>query len=350
MTAPGVLGRYLRAPAGDHAVPGRRGLQICLGLSWLLDAGLQYQPYMFSPFFVTQVIQPSAGGDPSVVAGSVNWAVSVMLAHIAIYNAIFATVQLLIAAGILFRPTVKLALACSIAWSAALWWFGEGLGGILTGGSPLAGLPGGVILYAFIAVLLWPRDRKPVGEQASPAISGLLRARWAYLLWSALWGSFCYYLLLPGNRAPGAIAQIFASTDGQPGWIVAVMNGLSGFASHYASEITAVLTVACALISVGVWIRAALRPALLLAVAAASLIWVAEGFGGILTGEGTDPNTGPLLVLLAACYWPRRPHRGLSSFGRDRHHNSGKSPKTWLVTSGAGWAVPGPSSRSKAPR
>ena len=38
------------------------------------------------------------------------------------------------------------------------------------------------------------------------------------------------------------------------------------------------------------------------------LFWVAEGFGGIFTGQGTDPNTGPLLVLLAACYWqsPRR--------------------------------------------
>jgi hypothetical protein len=29
-------------------------------------------------------------------------------------------------------------------------------------------------------------------------------------------------------------------------------------------------------------------------------------FGGILAGSGTDPNTGPVLVLLAAAYWPRR--------------------------------------------
>jgi len=31
----------------------RRGLQIALGLVWLLDAALQYQPYMFSRGFVT---------------------------------------------------------------------------------------------------------------------------------------------------------------------------------------------------------------------------------------------------------------------------------------------------------
>jgi hypothetical protein len=33
-------------------------------------------------------------------------------------------------------------------------------------------------------------------------------------------------------------------------------------------------------------------------------IWIAEGLGGILTGGGTDPNSGPLLALLALAYWP----------------------------------------------
>ena len=27
---------------------------------------------------------------------------------------------------------------------------------------------------------------------------------------------------------------------------------------------------------------------------------------GWLTGQATDPNTGPLLILLAAAYWPLR--------------------------------------------
>ncbi len=35
------------------------------------------------------------------------------------------------------------------------------------------------------------------------------------------------------------------------------------------------------------------------------MIWVAEDFGGVLTGTGTDVNSGPLLALLAAAYWPR---------------------------------------------
>jgi hypothetical protein len=294
-----------RRRLANAEVPGRRGLQICLGLLWLLDAVLQYQPFMFGPFFVTQIIQPTAAGNPAVVAGSVTWASHIMLHHIAFYNAIFATIQLLIAAGILFRPTVKPALAASAVWALFVWWFGESLGGIFTGASPFAGVPGGVVLYALIAVLLWPAARAPADRGASPATFGLLGTRGANLLWSVLWGSFCYYLLLPDNRAPGAIAGIFSVTDGQPGWLVAIMNGLSSLAGQRGTEITVVLAILCALVAVGVWAKLAIRPALVVAMALGLLFWVAEGLGGILTGQGTDPNSGLLLILLAACFWPR---------------------------------------------
>jgi hypothetical protein len=56
--------------------------------------------------------------------------------------------------GLFFRRTTKPALAASIAWSVSVWWFGEGLGGLLTGGSPLTGTPGAVILYTLIALAL----------------------------------------------------------------------------------------------------------------------------------------------------------------------------------------------------
>jgi hypothetical protein len=287
--------------------PGRRGLQVCLGLVWLLDAGLQFQPYMFGPFFVTQGIELGAAGSPGVVASSVSWAGHVMLRHIAVYNALFATIQLLIGCGMFFRRTLKPALAASIAWSLFVWWFGESLGGIFTGLSPLAGFPGAVVLYALIAVLLWPTERAterpPACHPASPARSGPLGATWASLLWVTLWVSFSYFLLLPGNRAPDAIGQIFLTTDGQPGWIVALMNDLSNFAGQRGTEISVVLAAACALVAAGVR-KPAIKPALVLAVLLGLFFWVAEGMGGIFTGEGTDPNTGPLLILLAACYWP----------------------------------------------
>jgi hypothetical protein len=294
-----------RSRAGDVLVPGRRGLQVSLAVVWLLDAALQYQPFMFGPFFVTQVIQPTTAGSPAVVSGSVIWASQVMLRHVAVYNAIFATIQLLIAIGILVPRTCKPALAASIVWALSVWWFGESLGGIFAGASPLAGLPGGVVLYALIAVLLWPAATIRRREAASPATAGPLGARGAYLLWLIVWGSFCYSLLLPANRSAGAISQIFSVTDGQPGLIAAIMNALSGLAGQRGLEISVLLAVFCAVAGIGVLTPRFVRPAVLMAAALGLLFWVAEGLGGIFTGQGTDPNTGLLLILLAACFWPR---------------------------------------------
>jgi hypothetical protein len=39
---------------------------------------------------------------------------------------------------------------------------------------------------------------------------------------------------------------------------------------------------------------------------ALGLLWlIGQSLGGLTTGEATDPNIGPLLVLLAAALWPR---------------------------------------------
>ncbi len=301
---------WLRTSAASRRlawrVPGRRGLQICLGLVWLVDAALQFQPYMFGPFFVTQSIEPASAGDPALVVSSTTWASDVMLRHIGVYNAVFASIQLLIALGILWRRSVKPALAVSVVWALFVWWFGESLGGILIGSSPLTGVPGAVILYALIAILLWPADWPRRRQPSSAATRGPLGATAANLLWLTLWGSFSYYLLLPGNRSPDAISGIFSVTDGQPGWITSLMNGLSSLASQRGTEISIVLAVLCGFAAIGVFSAKLIRPALIVAMALGLLFWAAEGFGGILTGQGTDVNTGPILVLLAACYWPAR--------------------------------------------
>ena len=84
-----------------------------LGLVWLLDAALQFQPYMFTSSFVTDIIEPAAAGNPSFLAGSITWAAHLMGQHIAIYNAIFATTQLLIAVG-LFLPRAASSLSVAL--------------------------------------------------------------------------------------------------------------------------------------------------------------------------------------------------------------------------------------------
>ena len=62
------------------------------------------------------------------------------------------------------------------------------------------------------------------------------------------------------------------------------------------------------MVAAGVWNRGLIRPALIVAAIAAGVIWVAgEQFGAIFTGQATDPNTGPLLILIAAAFWPSPP-------------------------------------------
>src|SRR6185437_5045899 len=113
----------------------------------------QFQPYMFSRQFITGTIEPAADGNPWPVARPILWAAHLAAGHLALANAAFAFIQLLIAVGLFYRSTVKAALLTSIVWSVIVWWLGEGFGGLLTGASPLTGLPGAMILYALVA---WP--------------------------------------------------------------------------------------------------------------------------------------------------------------------------------------------------
>src|SRR6266487_6265826 len=137
----------------------QRCLQLGLAALWLLDAALQFQPFMFTKAFAG-VLADTASGNPAVIARPVTWNAGIVAHHPVVTNAIFATIQLLLAAAIAWRPTLKIGLAGTVAWSLGVWWFGEGLGGVLTGAAtPVAGAPGAVILYALLAVLLWPAER-----------------------------------------------------------------------------------------------------------------------------------------------------------------------------------------------
>src|ERR1700728_4754071 len=137
----------LRERAGAAATPGtdaRRVLQLVLAGIWLLDGLLQYQPMMYSPMF-GQMIGGTAVGNPGVIAGPISWDAALVAQHLALLNTVFATIQLLLGLGIAYRPTLRAALAASVAWSLAVWWFGEGLGGVLNGGTnPVTGAPGAV--------------------------------------------------------------------------------------------------------------------------------------------------------------------------------------------------------------
>ncbi len=302
---------FVRVLSRTWLLPRRRALQVALGLIWLLDSGLQYQPFMFHQVFVANVLKATVAGNPVVIKDPMNWSIRILDGHIAIYNVFFATIQLAIAVLILRRGTVKAGLLLSIPWAVGVWWFGEGLGGILTSpvASPFAGLPGAVILYAFIAVLVWPRDED---RNASVATSSPLGPAATNLLWTLLWTSFVYALLQPANRSPKSLGLLTVGMGaGEPGWLASLDKSLGSAITGNGTEISIVCALLCVLISVGILIPQLVRPTIVLAVLFALVIWAIENFGGILTTHGTDPSSGLLLVLLAVTYWPyQAAHRG----------------------------------------
>jgi hypothetical protein len=297
----------LQAEVARSAPDARRLLQLALAGAWLLDAVLQYQSFMFTMAF-GQMLGDTAAGNPTVIASPINWDARLVEQHTVVLNAIFATIQLLLALGIAVRPTVRLALGASIAWSLAVWWFGEGLGGVLAGtASPVNGAPGAVILYALLAVLLWPTDRggRPAPFTAARAVGGPV----ARALWLALWLSLAYFALLPANRAPQALNGMIAGMEsGEPGWLAAIERGAASLVAHQGLAASIVLAVALVIIAVGVFLPpSAARGTLVLAIVVAAVIWVfGEALGEIMAGGATDPNSGPLLMLLALAYWPVR--------------------------------------------
>jgi len=284
----------------------RRALQLVLAAIWLLDGVLQYQGFMFTKAF-NQMLAGTASGNPAVIAKPITWNATFVGHHMAALNAIFATIQLLLGLGIAFRPTARIALAASIAWALGVWWFGEGLGGVLSGAaSPLNGAPGAVIIYALLAVLLWPDGRVVPAPFAAAMAVGAQAAR---VLWAVLWLSLAYFALTPANRAPRALnGMISGMESGEPGWLASLDKSAASLVANQGLAASTVLAVALVVIALGVYLPApAARATLVLAIVVAAVIWVfGEAFGTILSGGGTDVNSGPLLALLALAYWPLR--------------------------------------------
>ena len=306
----GWRGRLGTEPVGARpSVDARRALQLVLAAIWLLDGVLQYQGSMFTSGAngFNGMLAGTASGNPAVIAKPITWDANLVGHHIVLLNAVFATIQLLLGLGIAFRPTVKTALAASILWSLGVWWFGEGLGGVLNGGaSPLNGAPGAVIIYALLAVLLWPADRQvPAPFTAARAVG----ADVARALWAVLWLSLAYFALTPDNRAPQGVNGMIAGMEsGEPVWLQDLQKGAASVVAGQGLATSIVLAAALVLIAVGVYLPAgAAKATLVLAILVAAFIWVfAQALGGILAGGATDVNSGPLLALLALAYWPQR--------------------------------------------
>jgi hypothetical protein len=300
-----------------RAVDARRGLQLALAGLWLLDGVLQFQPFMFTAGFARQVMAPGAQGNPALIADPITSVARLVADHPAATNAAFATIQVLLGLAIAWRPTVKAALAVSVVWALGVWWLGEGLGGVLTGqAGPVAGGPGAALLYALLAVLLWP-PREDALRREPFVGAGLIGATPARLVWFVLWGSLAGYAVDRTNRSPQALHNLLAGMSaGQPTWIAAISNHSASVVAHRGLGVSVALAAVLAGVALSVFGKPALaRTAVVVATLVSAVIWVtAEALGGLFGGQGTDPNTGPLLMVIALAYWPLA-QRGASRGG-----------------------------------
>jgi hypothetical protein len=296
-------------------VRSQRALQIVLGLFWILDAALQFQPYMFSKGFVSTFILANSSGQPTVVRWVITNVGHFLAPHITVWNSLFALTQLVIGVGLLFRRTVRPALALSFPYVLGVWVFGEGLGMLLTGSATaLTGAPGSVLIYGVIGLMAWPRSapgRRRAGEAtgvaSSAAAQGIGGSVTPLAAWSGFWILAAVLFVLPDNRTQTSISSaITGMAPGNPSWYSHFLTSTGTHFGSVGSQTAWALAVASLIIGLGPLL--ARRPGAFLAAGGvlSFALWITgQGLlGGIFTGTGTDPNTGPLIVLLALAMVP----------------------------------------------
>jgi F0F1-type ATP synthase assembly protein I len=320
----------------------RGGLRVTLGLIWLLDGALQFQSFMYSKGFLKQVIEPSAEGQPAWIGRPIVSAAHFAGHNLTLWNTLFALVQVGIGLGLLFRRTARPALLVSFGWALVVWWFGEGFGMIPMGmASPLTGAPGAVLLYGLIGLLVWPTEESE--RDGSSAGAGLIGERGGLVVWSLLWAGAAALWCLSVNRMAGATSEALRAASGSSmHWLASLQSSLARSTAGHGEAIAVVLAVLSLSIAVGVWTR--LRtPALALGALLSIAYWaLGQGLGDLTSGKATDPNAGPLFVLLALALMPEMTFnkftQDVSSKGETRMQDSRKKIS---LGSGQRWAALG---------
>lgn len=289
----------------------RRHLQLGLGWLWLLDGCLSLQGSLLGASFVTTVLEPTLAHQPTIVAAPLRAAIGLVAPHAALAGLAIALVQLGLGLGLVVARDTRRWLALSIGWALVVWWIGEGLGGLLTGATLPSGAPGAALLYALIAVAAWPRRGRQEHVPPSP---------FAVAAWSVLWMVNGVAQVVADRSSTNPIASAAQMGQvGAPSWIAAVDQRLGTIHGDALGTMLIVLEVA-----VAIWGLVPGGPRMLSALVGSGLAVVAwvffQGMGALTSGMATDPNTGPLILLLAGAVVAARPASGAltEAIGRRR--------------------------------
>jgi hypothetical protein len=272
----------------------RRDLQIALGVLWLLDGALQAQPFMFTRAFARQILAPVGQGQPGFVYGPVHLASTLFAANPVPWNAASAAIQVLLGLALIagVGRVARYALAASIAWALAVWYAGEGLSGMASGhASLITGAPGSALLYGVLAAAAWPRPR---GSDQAPA-------SWLVYAWALLWIAGAGLQLLPGQDTGSELAGLLTGAAGDaPHWLgsldTSVARWITGNGALAVSGVAAIFL----LVGLGAVSRRTRTLSLAVGLVLTVVMWVmGQDLGLLYSGQATDPNSAPLIALMA---------------------------------------------------
>ena len=156
-------------------------------------------------------------------------------------------------------------------------------------------------------------DTDLVGVASSAAARGIGGSVTPLAVWAGYWSLAAVLFLLPNNRTSTSVHSAIAGmAPSQPGWYGHVLTDIS---NQFTS------TARC---GPGSWppprwwgaaplLARRAGPWLLAGAVFAFVMWMsAQGlFGNVFTGSDTDPNTGPLVILLGRGHGPHRRRRTL---------------------------------------
>lgn len=277
--------------------------QIVLGLFWLIDGLLQFQPYFFH-HFAAGVIAPNAAGQPGLIGDPITFLATLVKPDQGLFTVFAALTESAIGIGLLVRRTVKPALLLSFAWALNIWFTGEGLGGLFTGAapSPMAGILNAAPMYIIVGLLVWPRSASSTTTESG---FGLLGERGARAVWAALWLSAAALWLVPANAGAGSLRSAFDAAPSGVSWLASLHTSAANAVGGTGTTITLALAVVSAAIGLSVLWPHATRTALITAMALSLVFWfLAEGLGGLFTGQATDVGANPLMMLIAVLLLP----------------------------------------------
>jgi hypothetical protein len=246
---------------------------------------------MFTRAFVTNVLVPAQQGQTGAISSLMHEVARLVAAHPALANGGFAAVQIALGLGLLSRRAPRVLLGGSIAWALLVWSVGEGFGGLTMGASLLSGAPGAALLYAVIATLAWPTRDAEANDRPS---------RLAVPAWSAYWLGGAVLQVVNENNSMASLPTLLRNAHASaPGWIGAIDHQVLRL--QLPTWFAAIFVALYVLVAIWVLVPGRVRQ---LSVGVGTVValvsWlVFQGLGNLTSGTSTDPNTGPLVLVLA---------------------------------------------------